>query len=147
MLFSMKEETYNAYSFLLDRTARRVKQFAQQRFKELNLQITVDQWLIMKHLHEQGPMKQNDLAELVFKDNPTLTRIIDLLVKKEFVIRRPNPDDRRSFLVDLTKEGKKKVETLLPKISDIRLQAWQGLTQKDFVHFKKVLNTIYENLA
>ena len=142
----MKEETYNAYSFLLDRTARRVKQFAQQRFKELRLDITVDQWLIVKHVYENGPMKQNALAELVFKDNPTLTRIIDLLCKKNLVVRTPNPDDRRSFLIELTKEGKRKVESIKPKVSEIRLQAWEGLTQKDFVHFKRILDTIYENL-
>lgn len=142
----MKEELYNSYSFLLDRTARRVKQFAQQRFNELGLEITVDQWLIVKQLYGHGPMQQNELAELVFKDNPTLTRILDLLAKKNLISREPNPADRRSFLVGLTKEGKKTVETLRPKISDIRLQAWQGLSQRDFVHFKKVLDTIYENL-
>jgi DNA-binding MarR family transcriptional regulator len=142
----MKEETYNAYSFLLDRTARRVKQFAQQRFKELNLQITVDQWLILKQLYENDGMKQNELAELTFKDNPTLTRIIDLLCSKKLAERRLNPEDRRSFLVWLTREGKRKVESVRPKINDIRLQAWKGLNQKDFAHFKKVLDTIYENL-
>lgn len=142
----MKEELYNSYSFLLDRTARRVKQFAQQRFNELGLEITVDQWLIIKQLYEHGPLQQNQLAELVFKDNPTLTRILDLLAQKKLVARDPNPSDRRSFLVGLTKDGKKTVETLRPKISDIRLQAWQGLSQRDFVHFKKVLDTIYENL-
>ena len=46
----MNDEAYNAYSFLLDRTARRVKQYAQQRFKEQGFDITVDQWLVMKHL-------------------------------------------------------------------------------------------------
>ena len=74
----MNEDQFNSYSVLLDRTAKRVKQYAQRRFKELGFNITVDQWIVLKHLHEQEDMKQNALAELVFKDNPTLTRIIDL---------------------------------------------------------------------
>ena len=141
----MDEELYNSYSFLLDRTARRVKQFAQQRFKEMDFNITVDQWLVMKHLYENKELKQNALAELLFKDNPTVTRIIDLLCEKGLTVRNPHPSDRRSFLVCLTKQGKVKVEQMKPKIAKIRLKAWEGLSKKDFLHFQKVLNTIYGN--
>jgi DNA-binding MarR family transcriptional regulator len=143
----MNESAYSSYSFLLDRTARRVKQYAQQQFKSLGFNITVDQWIVLKQLHEHGEMKQNELAELLFKDNPTLTRIIDLLCDKKLTIRNINPNDRRSFQVSLTPQGVKKVQQLNPKVQNIRLKAWNGLTEKDFVHFKKVLNTIYENLA
>ena len=143
----MNEETYSAYSFLLDRTARRVKQYAQQRFKELGFNVTVDQWLVLKHLYENEEMKQNELADLVFKDNPTLTRIIDLLCEKRLTERKVHPADRRSFVVTLTKEGKKKVEQLKPKVKDIRLKAWDGLTERDFNQFKKILNSIYQNLG
>ncbi len=143
----MNEETYNAYSFLLDRTARRVKQYAQRRFKEFGFNITVDQWLVLKHLDENEEMKQNELADIIFKDNPTLTRIIDLLCDKGLTERKINPADRRSFIVKLTKEGSKKIAQLKPKVKDIRLKAWEGLTERDFNHFKKILNTIYQNLA
>jgi DNA-binding MarR family transcriptional regulator len=142
----MNEELYNSYSFLLDRTARRVKQYAQQKFKALKLNITVDQWLVLKHLYENESMKQNELAEFLFKDNPTLTRIIDLLCEKGLTTRKLHPTDRRSFNVELTKEGRKKVENIKPKIKEIRLKAWEGLTERDFSQFKKVLNTIYQNL-
>lgn len=142
----MNDELYNSYSFLLDRTARRVKQYAQQKFKELELNVTVDQWLVLKHLYENDSMKQNELAELLFKDNPTLTRIVDLLCEKELTIRKQHPTDRRSFCVTLTKEGRKKVEQMKPRIQRIRLKAWEGLSKKDFVQFQKVLDTIYKNL-
>lgn len=142
----MTEELYNSYSFLLDRTARRVKQYAQQKFKELEFNITVDQWLLMKHLYENHEMKQNALAELLFKDNPTVTRIIDLLCRKGLVVRKQHPSDRRSFLVSLTKQGVAKVEHMKPRIKKIRLKAWEGLSEEDFRHFQRVINTIYNNL-
>lgn len=143
----MLEDQYNSYSFLLDRTARKVKQYAQQQFRELGLNITVDQWIVIKQLHEQQEMRQNDLAELVNKDNPTLTRIIDLLSDKELIVRKQNPNDRRSFVVSLTPHGTELVETISPKVKDIRLRAWNGLSQKDFDQFKMILNTIYNNLS
>jgi DNA-binding MarR family transcriptional regulator len=143
----MSEDLYNSYSFLLDRTAKRVKQYAQRRFKELGFNVTVDQWIVLKHLHENEEMKQNELAELLFKDNPTLTRIIDLLCDKGLTVRNIHPQDRRSFVVSLTKEGVKKVQQMSPKVKDIRLKAWEGLSERDFNQFKKILNSIYENLS
>lgn len=141
------EERYNAYSFLLDRTARRVKQFAQRRFKEMGFNITVDQWLVLKQLYEREQLKQNELAGLVFKDNPTLTRIIDLLCEKGLTERNTYPDDRRCFMVSLTKRGRSKVREMLPSIQEVRLKAWEGLSERDFNQFRRILNKIYENLG
>ncbi|SMD46421.1 DNA-binding transcriptional regulator, MarR family [Aquiflexum balticum DSM 16537] len=142
----MTQEQFSKYSFLLDRTARRVKQYAQQKFKLGDFDITVDQWLILKNLSENDLLSQTELAQMVFKDQPTLTRIIDILVKKGFVQRVPHPLDRRSFQLLLTNEGKSKVEELKPQIASIREKAWENLDKSDFEEFKRILNTIYNNL-
>lgn len=146
LIIGMTQEQFSKYSFLLDRTARRVKQYAQQKFKLGDFDITVDQWLILKNLSENDLLSQTELAQMVFKDQPTLTRIIDILVKKGFVQRVPHPLDRRSFQLLLTKEGQSKVEELKPQIASIREKAWENLNKSDFEEFKRILNTIYNNL-
>ncbi|SHN13173.1 DNA-binding transcriptional regulator, MarR family [Cyclobacterium lianum] len=143
----MTYEQFSRYSFLLDRTARKVKQYAQQKFKVKEFDITVDQWLVMKNLDEREKLSQTELAHLVFKDHPTLTRIIDILCKKNFVERIQHPEDRRSYQLHLTAEGKEKVAALKPQIASIRQKAWENLNEKDFDEFKRILNTIYSNLA
>ena len=140
------KESYNHYSFLLDRTARRVKQYAQSRFKELGFNITVDQWLVLRNLSENQNLTQKELADLIFKDTPTLTRIIDLLCSKGLTERKVHPEDRRCFNVYLTAEGEKKVKQLKPLVREVRLKAWEGLSDKDFEEFKRILNSIYQNL-
>lgn len=142
----MTQELFARYSFLLDRTARKVKQYAQQQFKTGDFDVTVDQWLVLKNLSENGLLSQTELANLVFKDHPTLTRIIDLLCKKGYVERVPHPQDRRSFQLHLTESGVAKVTELRPKILEIREKAWENLTESDFEEFKRILNTIYQNL-
>jgi len=139
-------EQYNAYSFLLDRTARRVKQYAQYQFNCQQFGITVDQWAILKNLNQHTDLSQKELAEYCGKDQPTLTRIVDLLVSKDLVERRANPTDRRSFVVHLTMAGKRKIETLSGEVNKIRMQAWQNLNEEDFEHLKRILDTIYTNL-
>jgi DNA-binding MarR family transcriptional regulator len=142
----MTQELFARYSFLLDRTARKVKQYAQQQFKTGEFDVTVDQWLVLKNLSENELLSQTELANLVLKDHPTLTRIIDLLCKKGYVDRVPHPQDRRSFQLHLTATGSAKVCDLRPKILEIREKAWENLTAKDFEEFKRILDTIYQNL-
>ena len=142
----MTQEQFSKYSFLLDRTAKRVKQYAQRKFKLEDFDITVDQWLILKNLSENELLSQTELAQMVFKDQPTLTRIIDILTKKGYVERVPHPLDRRSFHLLLTAEGISKVNELKPKIASIREKAWENLGESDFEEFKRILNTIYNNL-
>ncbi len=139
-------EQYSTYSFLLDRTARRVKQFAQYQFNCRQFGITVDQWAILKNLNQYADLSQKELAEYCGKDQPTLTRIVDLLVGKQLVERRANPNDRRSFVVHLTPAGEQKIAALSSSVNEIRMHAWKNLNEADFEHLKRILNTIYTNL-
>ncbi|TAH01711.1 MAG: MarR family transcriptional regulator [Sphingobacteriales bacterium] len=142
----MTSEKFGTYSYLLDRTSRRIKQFATQRFKEANFDITVDQWHILKHLDIDNVKNQSDLAELTGKDHPTITRIIDLLCKKNLTERKPHPKDRRSFLVTLTEEGQNTVKQLTPLVATIRMKAWENLSEHDYNDLKRILDTIYQTL-
>jgi DNA-binding MarR family transcriptional regulator len=137
---------FERYSYLLDRTARRVKQYAQQEFTSGNFEVTVDQWLVLKNLDNDKYLKQTELAELTGKDNPTLTRIIDLLCRKGLTERVVHKTDRRSFTVHLTDAGKDKLKELTPKVTEIRMKAWDNLTEDDYEQLKRILNKIYQNL-
>ncbi len=94
LTIAMTQELFASYSFLLDRTARKVKHYAQQQFKQGGFDVTVDQWLVLKNLAEHPELSQTELANLVFKDHPTLTLILDLLHKKGYIIRVQHPQDR-----------------------------------------------------
>lgn len=142
----MTTEKFSTYSYLLDRTARKVKQYAQRRFSSENYDITVDQWLILKNLNSQNDLNQSQLAEITGKDHPTLTRIIDLLCKKGLTERKMHPSDRRSFIIHLTDLGQNRVIEWSPKMSEIRMKAWENLTEDDYLHLKRILDTIYKNL-
>jgi DNA-binding MarR family transcriptional regulator len=146
LIISMTSKKFDSYSYLLDRTARRVKQYAQQKFTAEDFNITVDQWLILKNLDNDRYLKQIELAELTGKDTPTLTRIIDLLCKKGLTERVIHKTDRRSFTVHLTENGKKLLSELSPKVAGIRMKAWEGLSEADYEDLKRILNKIYQNL-
>jgi DNA-binding MarR family transcriptional regulator len=141
------KEPYNQYSLLLDRTARKVKWYAQQQFKELGFDMTVDQWLVMKLTDENEALSQRELAALMYKDMPTVTRIVDILCTKGLVEREESPADRRVSILKLTEEGREKVTNSRKQVRSIRLKAWEGLNEKDFDDFNRILNKIYDNLT
>lgn len=142
----MLNEKFDRYSFILDQTAKKVKQFAQSSFAEKGFDITVDQWTILKALYETDQLSQKELAKRCGKDQPTLTRIVDILLKKNLAERVIDETDRRSLYLHLTEEGKLKVASLTPLVKEIRMKAWENLTAEDFDAFTRILNTIYNNL-
>lgn len=143
----MLNEKYNQYSFILDKTARKVKQYAQNSFNENQFDLTVDQWSVLKTIFEYANLSNKDLAEKCGKDQPTLTRIVDLLIKKELVIRSQHDSDRRSLKLTATPKGVLKINEIAPKVAEFRMQAWQNLNEQDFEDFLRILNTIYNNLT
>ena len=140
------QDIYSEYSFLLEKTNRRIKQYAQKKFNEFDFGVTVDQWMVLKQLYPSSDKSQSELAEATFKGTPTLTRIIDLLCAKELTERVVDGTDRRKSQVVLTPHGRAKVEEMLPKVSQIRKAAWKHLSEDDFQHFRHVLTMIYQNL-
>ena len=142
----MLKEKFNQYSFILDRTARRVKQFAQASFSTHGIDLTVDQWSVIKTLYEHQDLTHKDLSEKCGKDQPTMTRIVDLLLRKGYVQRIVHPNDRRSLHIQLTEAGQKQAKSLAPLVKDFRMKAWENLTEEDFENFTRILNTIYNNL-
>jgi len=132
--------------FILERTARRMKQYFAHTLKSANADITVDQWVLLQELHNRDKQSQLELAQATFKDAPTITRIIDILCKKGLTERQPDPADRRRFQVVLTVKGKASINELMPVVKKFRTQAWSALEVEDIDKLVDMLNAIFESL-
>lgn len=135
----------NSYGTLIDRTLRIIKLRYLQTFRAAGIDITPEQWSLIDKLYQTNGISQNDLANGTFKNAPTVSRIIDLLCKKGWTKRSRCEKDRRSYNVFLTLEGKKIVETLLPKVAHLRELGWKNMSEDDYKAFDRVMNQIYEN--
>lgn len=133
--------------FVLERTAKRLKQHFQQQLAAAETGVTIDQWVVLQVLDENDGASQLEIARATYKDAPTITRIIDLLCKKELTERRSDPKDRRRFRIYLTPAGKDKIVEVLPIIKSARDVAWAGLSDEYIDQMVRVLNTVFENLG
>jgi len=64
-----------------------------------------EQYGVLCSLNEMGTLTLSQLAEQLYKDKTTITRLIDSLVKKEFIKKEPSQTDRRAFDVSMTQKG------------------------------------------
>ncbi|GAA4405651.1 hypothetical protein GCM10023187_24250 [Nibrella viscosa] len=134
-----------AYFFKIDTTIKRIRNALQKRFNEAGVDLTVDQWVVIDHLYRNPGISQNVLAEMTTKDAPTVTRIIDLLCKKGLTERRMADTDRRKFLIFLTEQGNRKYHGVLPLVIEIRRRGWGNLSEDDYQHFVRIMDSIYNN--
>ncbi|MFT4972999.1 MAG: DNA-binding MarR family transcriptional regulator [Paraglaciecola sp.] len=140
----MKEEPkiFGAY---LDRTVKQIRQNYVRAFKEVGVDITTEQWVLLDNLYQNNGISQNELAERNFKNAPTVSRIIDLLCTKELVERQRFENDRRRYKIFITEYGKTVYEKALPAVLGLRKQGWDNLTEEDYDSLVRIVNQIFEN--
>jgi len=136
-----------AYFFKIDTTIKKIRNALQKQLNEAGFDLTVDQWVLIDHIHRQPGISQNELAELTFKDPPTVTRIIDLLEKKGLVERTPAIGDRRKFNLFLIDKGIAIYTEAFPIVAEIRRKGWGDLEESDYQHFVRIMDSIYNNFA
>jgi DNA-binding MarR family transcriptional regulator len=78
----------------------------------LHLELTREQLRVMFLLSFKGRSSPGEAAASFGVPRANVTSIIDRLVDKGLVSREKNPDDRRSYILSLTEEGKNQVERL-----------------------------------
>lgn len=136
-----------AYFFKIDTTIKRIRNALQKQFNDAGFDLTVDQWVVIDHLFRNPGISQNTLAEMTTKDAPTVTRIIDLLSQKGLAERRMADNDRRKFLLYLTTAGEMKYGEALPIVSAMRRKGWGDLSEEDYQHFVRIMDSIYTNVS
>ena len=131
--------------YSLESASKAYRRFAQARLSAAGIDITVDQWLVLKTIHESPDVTLQQVGVAVFKDFASITRIVQLLERKGLLRRKPHPTDgRRSELV-LTRSGESVIRTVEPIAQAYRRQALDGIEAEEVARLRAVLKRITEN--
>jgi DNA-binding MarR family transcriptional regulator len=105
----------------LGKTAKIVDYYIHEALCEKDLNLTKEQMIVLKKLHDRDGLPQNELAFLTLRDKSSLTRLLVKMEKKEYIIRKQSITDKRInnvFLTDLGKEIFKKTRPIIKNIID-----------------------------
>jgi MarR family transcriptional regulator for hemolysin len=131
--------------YALEKAIKTYRQFAQRNIRQSGMEITIDQWLILKTIKDEPDLNQKEIATKVFKDHASITRIIELLVTRGFLQRSAHETDRRRYRLQLTTYGLDAYHQLVPIVSANRTTALQGLSDQEVKQLFRLLGSITEN--
>jgi DNA-binding MarR family transcriptional regulator len=136
-------ETFNEIFELVYKINKRIEKMQRETVQESNL--TPAQYLILRQLWDQDGKQFKELAENCSCSRSTITGVVDTMENNELVKRVPNPKDRRSQLVKLTKKGKE-LEELTPQMDGLVNNCCQGLDEFDIKLLGGLLKKLYDSL-
>jgi DNA-binding MarR family transcriptional regulator len=139
---------YEVSGYSLEKTAKLMKlSFSRLLLMHPEVDITVDQWVILQLVNKYKQISQQELCDLAFKDAPTVTRIIDLLVHKSLVLREAHPSDRRKFIIKITDAGLAIYNQVRPILTEFRQEAYDGITDDELALLEQTMHKIFLNLS
>ena len=131
--------------YQIEQAIKTYRMYAQKKIKEAGIKITIDQWLVLKSLKENPNLSQAELAEKVFKDSASITRIFDLLVISGYVERETNTNDRRKFNLNITSLGNQILESTYKIVLENRKKGLEGISKNNIEVMSETLKKITEN--
>ena len=132
--------------FQIEQASKQAKKFSQQILDEMQLGITIDQWVLLKIIEEAHELSQKELADRSLRDPASITRTLNLLEKKGLIRRRNIEGNKRQYCIVLTEEGKQFVEKLLPLVLNLRAQSIQGFSSEELQQLSSMLERIRKNM-
>ena len=139
-----KQELFNVLNGKLSMIINR---YLSGKFKEANLGITVEQWTVLACLWEHDKVAQQKLSEITFRDNPSMTRLIDNLEKRDLVVRMPDSTDRRTKLIHLTQKGVDLEQMATEVVDQTVNRALDGFSEEEVLVCRNVMKKILTNLS
>jgi DNA-binding MarR family transcriptional regulator len=90
---------------VINLTGCKLKRFIAAKLRQANVPLTPEQFMLIDLLWNQGPMSQQQLADQMQKDKNSVTKLVDAIERKGFVLREQNRQDRRSNILVVTEKA------------------------------------------
>jgi DNA-binding MarR family transcriptional regulator len=130
---------------LIEKTNKVIRRYSQVRFSEAGIELTVDQWLVLKKISDSERITQIELANAIFKDRASITRILDLLLEKKLV-KKDSGVDKRAYELTLTAAGEKFMEQAFTVVKNVRKKGIETMSEQEQDQLRISLQKIIKNL-
>ena len=105
-------------------------------------EISISQCHILDVLAEEGDLTMQQLARRMFKSISTMTRVAGQLVRKGYIRRRQDVEDRRVVHVSITPQGKAIVAAINRDLIETQKAILQGIPPDQWAGAFKVLEAL-----
>ena len=131
----------------LGRTVKMVDYYFQEELVKQGLELSKEQMVVLKKLHEKDGRNQNELAFLTLRDKSSLTRLLAKMEKKAYIERRQSLEDRRINHVFITPLGRETYLRTRPIIQQIIATMEENISEEEIDQMINTLKKIQYNFT
>ncbi|MBM7579326.1 MarR family winged helix-turn-helix transcriptional regulator [Jeotgalibacillus terrae] len=135
----------DSLGYKLFHASRLMNSRLNRNFKENGFNLSYEQWQILSRLYERDAQTQNDLAVQNERDQASVSRLIDNLIKRGYVKREVDQKDRRVNKILLTDEAKRIRNDLEHLAQKTIAQASKDLSEEELALTLDALDKIRGN--
>jgi DNA-binding MarR family transcriptional regulator len=100
------------------------------------------EWKIMTTLAHFGPLSSGDIGYYVTLDRVAISRALSRLLELDLATRTENPDDQRTFTVDLTPRAARIYDRMTAQALEIEAPILEALDQKEAEELLRLLDKV-----
>ena len=131
---------------------RKFRNQTDEKLRKINQSIARMEALgaLMNMQGKQEYITQNDLAQRLRVEGPTITRIVDILSGEGLVERKPHPHDRRSNVISITPKGEVVLKDIFEIYDSVRDSMFEDFSEPDLLilhgFMDQMLNRLEEDV-
>jgi DNA-binding MarR family transcriptional regulator len=99
---------------------------------------------VLSYLRSYAPCPISEIVRVFGLKGSTLTSMLDRLEQRGLISRQVNPNDRRSFVIKLTRSGRRFADRIQRFVEEIEASIHSRVTSGDVTGFKTVMTAIGE---
>ena len=124
-----------------ERLSDLIEQQSAEVFARAGLVIPVKSCSLLTAIEAEGPASIADLMRVLDRSHQLIQQKLPKLVKLELVTRRPNPDDQRAKMIEITAKGREQL-ALLKTLSPQFDRAYSDIEEVAGPAFDTIIRTI-----
>ena len=141
----MKEVFEENIGLLIHDVGRLLRVLYDRQMASIGL--TRSQWLLLTYLYFKDGINQTELASLMDMEKAPLSRLLDRMEIKGWIIRKTETNDRRVKNIYLSESVKPLVSSLREKASKYRKDSLSILSDKELNKLRDLLQVLKKDLT
>ena len=136
----------DSLGFLTGLSSRLFNNQLAVRFQQAQIDMTPEQWGVLVVLIEHQSMTQAELGEKLYLEKSSVSRCVDVLEKKGWILRAKDPNDSRKKRVSATQKTAEIATRCAEIASQLLNEAQQGVSEQVLENSQQMLGHVIKNL-
>lgn len=115
---------------------------AGQDWSQRLFDLSLNEWRMLALVRSRGPCRAGDISDLLHMDKSQTSRVMRVLLKRELIVSRPDPNDGRALSLELTPAGEVLHDRVFREVMNSNERVLATLTRDEVEAFYKTLKKL-----